>query len=171
MERFSNFLASKKKLALEKKKKEEEELRIEAQKRTVLSLPTSSLRDAMLTPRSPRELINSPRPLPEDIMKEAAPTKEKKRRASLNGTWFLLFNGDLRFLSRSRCFLFVFPLFFSCPAAWILINLLLETTGQYIVGKELGKGSSGIVSMAINKSTGEIVAVKTVPKVWLLIDV
>jgi len=168
MERFSNFLASKKKLALEKKKKEEEELRIEAQKRTVLSLPTSSLRDAMLTPRSPRELINSPRPLPEDIMKEAAPTKEKKRRASLNGTWFLLY---------SMCIFVSFPVlvascvcfrFFFLPSSMnFLINLPLETTGQYIVGKELGKGSSGTVSMAINKSTGEIVAVKTVPKVWL----
>lgn len=129
MDKISKFLAptkKKKQLALEKKRKEEEaQLRLEVQLRGSL-FHSSLLQDAMKTPRSPREVVISPRPLSAEIMKEATPRKEKKKRASLNG--------------------------------------------EYIVGKELGKGSSGTVSMAINKNSGEIVAVKTVPKQILSVE-
>jgi len=132
MDKFSKFLVSKKKVHKQKKlehirREEEEQLRLEARKRGEAVFASSLLHDAMLTPRSPREIVISPRPLPENIMKEAGPpSKQKKKRASLNG--------------------------------------------EYIVGKELGKGSSGTVSMAINRTTGEIVAVKTVPKEVLSVE-
>lgn len=122
MEKLSRIIPNKKKkkVALEEKRrqKEEELLRIEVIRRGGLLYPSESLQDAMRTPRSPREVVISPRPLPEEVMKEAAPRKEKTKRASLNGMFFSCF--FFSFFSFVSCFfryfffLFLFSFLFLC---------------------------------------------------------